>query len=144
MAATATPRRIHAPPHPRRGDPRDEVGSAIAFFVLAGILCLHVLDDNFLQPQPGTDAVDHLLSGLLPIALLLAVATIYPRVRAGARAAVALTIGLFGVVMGVSEAGYYSLARGPSGDDFTGLLAIPAGLILIAIGTITLLSASYV
>ena len=50
----------------------------------------------------------------------------------------ALTIGLFGVVMGASEAGYYTLAEGPSGDDFTGLLAIPAGLTLIAIGTITL------
>ena len=138
MAATATPQRIDAPPHPRRGGSCDEAGSAIAFSVGAGILCLHVLDDNFLQPQPGTGAADHLLSGLVPIALLLGVATIYPRLRAGARAASALTIGLFGVVMGASEAGYYSLAEGPSGDDFTGLLAIPAGLTLIAIGAITL------
>lgn len=138
MATTATPQRIHTTPHPRLGGPRDETGSAIAFFVATGILCLHVLDDNFLQPQPGTDAADHLLSGLLPVALLVAVATVYPRLRPGARAASALTIGLFGVVMGASEAGYYSLARGPSGDDFTGLLAIPAGLGLIAIGAITL------
>ena len=85
MAATATPQRIDAPPHPRRGGPRDESGSAIAFFVATGILCLHVLDDNFLQPQPGTAAADHLLSGLVPIALLLGIATIYPRLRAGAR-----------------------------------------------------------
>ncbi len=138
MAATATPQRIHAPPHPRRGGPRDESGSAIAFFVATGILCLHVLDDNFLQPPPGTNAADHLLSGLVPIVLLLGIANIYPRLRAGVRGISALTIGLFGVVMGASEAGYYTLAEGPSGDDFTGLLAIPAGLTLIAIGTITL------
>jgi uncharacterized protein len=138
VAVTATPQRVDAPPHPRRGGQRVDTGSAIAFFVAAGILCLHVLDDNFLQPQPGTEAGDHLVSGLVPIALLLGIATIYPRLRAGARAASALTVGLFGVVMGASEAGYYSLAEGPSGDDFTGLLAIPAGLTLIAIGTITL------
>ena len=138
MAATATPQRIDAPPHPRRGGPRDESGSAIAFFVATGILCLHVLDDNFLQPPPGTNAADHLLSGLVPIVLLLGIANIYPRLRAGVRGISALTIGLFGVVMGASEAGYYTLAEGPSGDDFTGLLAIPAGLTLIAIGTITL------
>ena len=138
MAATAAPQRIHAPPHARRGGPHDETGGPIAFFVAVGILCLHVLDDNFLQPQPGTGAADHLLSGLLPIALLLAVATVYPRLRAGGRAASALAVGLFGVVMGASEAGYYSLARGPSGDDFTGLLAIPAGFALIVIGAITL------
>ena len=53
MAATATPERIDAPPHPRRGGPRDKSGSAIAFFVATGILCLHVLDDNFLQPKPA-------------------------------------------------------------------------------------------
>jgi dienelactone hydrolase len=103
-----------------------------------GIICVHVVDDNFVQPQPGTQAGDHLLSGLVPIALLLGIAAIYPPLRAGARAAWAITIGLFGVVMGASEAGYYSLADGPSGDDFTGLLTIPAGLALIAIGATTL------
>jgi dienelactone hydrolase len=138
VAATVAPQRIDAPPRPRRGGPRDEPARAIAFFVAVGILCLHVLDDNFLQPQPGTNAADHFVSGLVPIAILLGIAAIYPRMRAGGRATWALAVGLFGVVMGASEAGYYTLARGPSGDDFTGLLAIPAGLTLIAIGTATL------
>ena len=138
MATTVAPQRNVAPPRPRRGGARDQLASAIAVFAAVGILCLHVLDDNFLQPQPGTNAADHFVSGLVPLAILLGIATIYPRMRAGARATSALTIGLFGVVMGASEAGYYTLARGPSGDDFTGLLAIPAGLTLIAIGAITL------
>ena len=32
------------------------------------------------------------------------------------------------------EAGYYTTAVGPSGDDFTGLLAIPAGALLVGLG----------
>ena len=34
------------------------------------VSALHVLDDNFLQPQPGTSAGDHLVSGLVPCAVL--------------------------------------------------------------------------
>ena len=40
--------------------------------------------------------------------------------------------------MGVGEAGYYTRENGPSGDDYTGLLAIPAGFLLIGIGLMTL------
>ena len=32
-----------------------------------------MVDDNFLQPQPGTSASDHLTSGLVPVAILLGV-----------------------------------------------------------------------
>ena len=33
-----------------------------------GVLALHVIDDSFLQPQPGTSAGDHLAGGLVPLA----------------------------------------------------------------------------
>lgn len=99
---------------------------------------LHVVDDNFLQPQPGTSAGDHLVSGLVPTAFLLLAAWAYPRLRPGARATVAIVVGIFTATMGVGEAGYYTRENGPSGDDYTGLLAIPAGLLLIGIGLITL------
>jgi hypothetical protein len=42
------------------------------------------------------------------------------------------------VVMGAGEAGYYTRENGPSGDDYTGLLAIPAGLLLVGVGVFTL------
>src|SRR5439155_2167635 len=92
-----------------------------------GIVALHVLDDSFLQPQPGTTAADHLIGGLLPFALLMAVATGYRRFRAGARAAITLPLGLLAIAAGAGEAGYYTLTVGPSGDDYTGLLALAAG-----------------
>jgi hypothetical protein len=53
-----------------------------------GLLALHVLDDNYLQPAPGTTPGDHLLSGLVPLALLMAVAMLYPRLRAARSAAI--------------------------------------------------------
>jgi len=105
--------------------------------VALGIVALHVVDDNFLRPNPGTSAADHLVSGLVPLALLVGAGLLYPRLRAGARASIALLAGFFGIVAG-TEAVYYTKAVGPSGDDFTGLLSIPAGLLLIGLGAVTL------
>ena len=108
-------------------------GTTFAVAALAAI-AVHVVDDNFVQPGPGTSADDHLVSGLAPLVALVAFAIAYPRVRAGVRAAIAIPLGLLGIVAGVGEAGYYTLTIGPSGDDYTGLLAIPAGLLLVAVG----------
>lgn len=102
-----------------------------------GVIALHIADDNFLQPQPGTSAGEHLVSGLVPLGVIGLAAWAYPRLRAGLRAVVALFFGIFGIVTGV-EAGYYSTKGGPTGDDFTGLLAIPAGIVLIGLGFVVL------
>jgi dienelactone hydrolase len=114
---------------------RLEVTLAVTGFV---VIAVHILDDNFFQPQPGTSAGDHLVSGLVPAATFLGAAAVYPRVRAGVQTTLALTLGILGVAIGVAEAGYYTLQHGPSGDDYTGLLAIPAGLLLIGVGVVTL------
>jgi pimeloyl-ACP methyl ester carboxylesterase len=42
------------------------------------------------------------------------------------------------VVMGAGEAGYYARENGLSDDDYTGLLAIPAGVLLAGTGLFTL------
>ena len=102
-----------------------------------GVLALHVADDSFLQPQPGTSAGDHLAGGLVPVALLAAGAALYGRVRAGWRAAIALVTGIAGVLVG-TEAAYYTSQVGPSGDDFTGLVSIAAGLALLGLSGVTL------
>jgi hypothetical protein len=108
------------------------------FWAASGVIALHVIDDNFVQPQPGTSAFDHLVSGLVPPAALVALAAIYGRRRAGVRASIAFTLGLLAIAAGVGEAGYYSVRVGPSGDDYTGLLLIPAGLLLVGVGAATL------
>jgi uncharacterized protein len=116
----------------RRG--RREAGLVAAGAV---VIAVHVVDDSFVQPQPDTSAGDHLVSGLVPLAVLALAALAYPRLRGGGRAAVAGMLGVFGIVAGV-EAAYYTLHSGPSGDDYTGLLSIPAGLLLTVVGATTL------
>jgi MYXO-CTERM domain-containing protein len=101
------------------------------------VIALHVLDDNFVQPQPGTTAGDHLVSGLVPLAVLALAAWAYPRLRGGRRGALALLFGVFGIVAGI-EAVHYTSKVGASGDDYTGLLSIPAGLTLLGLGAVTL------
>ncbi|HET7367527.1 MAG TPA: CocE/NonD family hydrolase [Gaiella sp.] len=113
---------------------RTEVGLAR---LAIGVVALHVVDDNFLQPNPGTSAADHLVSGLVPLSLLVAAGALYGRLRAGARAVTALLAGVFGVLAG-TEALHYAREVGPSGDDYTGLLSLVAGLVLLGVAGVTL------
>jgi dienelactone hydrolase len=99
---------------------------------------LHVADDSFLQPEPGTTALDHLPGGLIVLAALGGAAVAYRRGRAGVRATIALVVGLLALVMGAASAGFTTVTVGPSGDDYTGLLLLPAGLTLVGIGLVTL------
>ena len=75
MSITATPA------------PRETAGwrvtPPVAARVALGVIGLHVVDDNFLQPEPGTAAADHLVSGLVPLGILAIAAWRYPRLRAG-------------------------------------------------------------
>jgi MYXO-CTERM domain-containing protein len=122
-----------APPAPRQGRDR----ATAVFLVAIAVIALHVIDDNFLQPQPGTSPGDHVVGGLVPLAVLGLVAWAYPRLPGGGRGALALLLGPFGIAAGI-EALYYTREVGPSGDDFSGLLAIPAGLALLGLGVVTL------
>ena len=61
-----------------------------------------------------------------------------PSSRAGARAAIALSLGIFGIVIGASEAVYYAIKVGASRDDYTGFLALAAGVVLVGLGAVTL------
>jgi uncharacterized protein len=109
----------------------------VAVLVALALIALHVIDDNFLQPQPGMSPGDHLVSGLVPLALLGLAAWAYPRLRGGSRGTLALLFGVLGILGGI-EAAHYIGTVGPSGDDFTGLLSAAAGLLLLGIGAVTL------
>ena len=106
--------------------------------IALGAVALHIADDNFLQPEPGTSPFDHLASGLIPIAVIAAVAAAYLRARAGIRAAIALTFGVLGIAFGIPSA--YWLSKGEaSGDHYTtGPLTIAAGAVLVVTGLVVL------
>ena len=120
-------------PRPARSWPRTHCRRALRRRARAP----HVVDDNFVQPEPGTAAGDHLVSGLVPVLLLAATAAAYPRLRAGGRAVVAMTLGALGVVIG-TPAAYYLRNGGMEGDHYTGLLALVAGAVLLLAGPVIL------
>jgi uncharacterized protein len=102
-------------------------------------IAFHLADDNLVQPEPGTSVADHLVSGLVPLALALAAgaAIVSVRFRPGVRATFALLLGVFGVVAG-TEAAYYAQAGALSGDDYTGILSILGGFLLLGAGALML------
>ena len=109
----------------------------IVTLALAAV-ALHVADDNYFQPEPGTSPVDHLASGLIPIAVFAAVAGLYPHLRAWLRAGLAMTFGAIGISFGVPSA-YWLLQGEASGDHYTtGVLAIVAGAVLLVTGPVVL------
>jgi hypothetical protein len=110
---------------------------AAVFRAAAAVVAAHVLDDTLVQPPSGTPASDHLVSAVVPIALIALAAWAYPRLSGFARAALALAFAPVAVAIGL-EGAYYTSAVGPSGDDFTGLLALGAGVVLLGLGAATL------
>ena len=120
---------------------RDRVKAASAETLVAlgafGLIAVHLVDDSFLQREPGTAVADHLVSGLVPLAVLAGAAVAYPRLRPGLRAVLAVVLGILGIVSGVVEAAFYGPKEGLSGDDFSGLVAALAGLCLVVLGVVT-------
>jgi len=109
----------------------------LLFLAGVALVALHAIDDAFVQPQPGTSAIDHLPGGLVPLALAVLSIVAFPRVRPGGRAALALAWSLGALVSG-AEAVYYAQHGGLSGDDFSGLVAMAAAPVLLAVGVVEL------
>ncbi len=101
------------------------------------VLALHAAVDSFIAPEPGTGPGDHLLRGGVTLAILSGSAYLYPRLPAGGRAAIAAVLGalaLEGAVLAVSDA----RAVGARGEDWTGFLLFPVGLVLIVLAAVRL------
>jgi hypothetical protein len=98
----------------------------------AGFALLHVLDDTFVGRQPGTSVEDELFSGVVVSAILIGSVLLYPRLRAGLRALLALSLGTL-----IATAGGLHLAHAvideAEGSDFTGVLALAGGILLIGL-----------
>jgi uncharacterized protein len=110
---------------------------AVFFRVCVGLIALHVVDDRFLQPEEGVSAADHVVSGGVPLLILVVAAVFYPRLRAGWRALTALVLAVFGIATG-AEGFYYTREVGASGDDYTSWLTIPAALGLFGLYAVVL------
>ena len=128
-----------APPQPRRGGEqgRPRTRTTLAFRAALAVIALHVVDDNVVQPQPGAAPGDHVVSTLVTLALLGLAAWGFPRIRGLYQGSLAIVLGAFGLVAG-AEGWHYGRNGGPTGDDFTSLLCLPAALVLLGLGAVTL------
>jgi dienelactone hydrolase len=126
-------------PRPPDEPQQSRLAPTVQSVMLLGLaaIAVHVVDDTLVQPQPGTSAGDHLVSALVPLGLLALAGAGVWRGGRGRRSAIALAAGFFGIVAG-TEAVYYTMHGGPSGDDFTGLLSLAAGLALVGAALATL------
>src|ERR671917_383292 len=66
MGAPPAPR----PASPLRGGGAGRTRETLLFWIGLALIALHVLDDNVVQPQPGTSPGDHVVSTLVPLVLL--------------------------------------------------------------------------
>jgi hypothetical protein len=107
------------------------------FFAATAAVMLHIADDNLFQPNPGVSPADHLVSGLVPLGLLTLGAGAYDRVRAGNRALIAFGAGLTGLVVGLVEPISHWGTVGLRHDDYTGVGAAAAALVLLWISAVT-------
>ena len=106
--------------------PPSKVGArATSLRVVTALVMIHVVDDRFLQPEPGTAATDHLISGLVVLAALHLAAAMAPRLGSGIRAIVATAVGRARIIAG-ALGGDAALHAGPARDDYTGIAAMVA------------------
>lgn len=136
MSATVTPE----PPRERRLVARltgmRERGFPL-FAAASALVALHTATDAFLAPEQGTRWSDHLVPGLGTLAVLAAAVVLFRVARAGLRAALAVVLGVLaieGAVLAVLDARNV----GARGDDWTGFLLAPTGVLLCVLGVVLL------
>ena len=103
---------------------REALTDEVRIFQIAmAVIAVAVADDAFVHPEPGTSAGDHLASGLIPIAVALAAALVFPRLRAGVRACIALAFGALALDAGIVDGVRHIVINTISGDDVTACLS---------------------
>ena len=108
-------------------------GRETAVFRLAtAAALLHALDDAFLNRQPGVGLGEHALAAAIALAAGLGAIVAFPRLRPGFRAAISFVFGVFAIVNGALHLRHVTL-DGPAGSDLTGVLALAAGVALVAL-----------
>ena len=107
----------------------------LIFRAATALVLLHALDDAFLNSQPGVPVGQHALAAAISVACASAAAVSYPRLRPGLRAAIALVFGVLAVTNGFMHV-IHIAKEGPAHSDLTGIAAVLAGALLVALGVL--------
>jgi hypothetical protein len=105
---------------------------AAVFKGAVALALLHAFDDAIVHRGAGVDLSQHALGLLLCVAIGAASIAAFAKLRVGARSLLALGLGSAATANGVAHAMHVE-AHGPSSGDFTGLVALAAGLTLVGL-----------
>jgi hypothetical protein len=106
--------------------------------VATGLTALHVLDDATLQREPGTTIADHLTGAGFLLAVLAVSAVVFPRLRAGAQAVLALLLGALATTLGALHLVEVANGASTTWDAASGVVTLGAGLAALGVGARTL------
>ena len=120
-----------APDSPERDD-------VTVFRAALAVIALAVADDAFIHPEPSVTAGDHLASGLVPLSLAALLIGLAPRLSGVLRGWLAISTGGLAIVGGATDGIRHIAVDRVSGDDVTAALAGVAGIVLVALGGVTL------
>ena len=99
------------------------------------VALLHAFDDAFLNRQPGVPLDQHALAAFIALAAGVAAIVAFPQLRPGLRAGIAIVFGVLALVHGGLHVAHIA-ADEPGGSDVTGVLALAAGVVLVALGLV--------
>lgn len=126
-------------PRSRRERPttsrRRQDWETVAFRSATVVALLHAIDDAFVNRQPGVALGQHALAAAIALAGGIAAIVVFPQLRPGLRAGVALVFGVLAIVNGALHAAHIYL-DGAAASDYTGVLAMAAGVVLVALGIV--------
>jgi hypothetical protein len=125
MPATAIPK--GARPTTGRRSPE-----ALVFNAATAVALVHALDDAFLHRQPGAGLGQHALAAAVSIVAGVGAVHVFPRLRPGLRAALALLFGTLASVNGMLHVKHIA-ESGAAASDLTGVLAAAAGAVLVGL-----------
>jgi uncharacterized protein len=123
-------------PVPARGRRRAAAGPRLAllpghdiamFRAALAVVAIAVADDAYVHPEPGVVPGDHIVSGLVPLGVLVTLAATAPRLPVLLRGWLAIFTGALAITAGVTDGIRHIAVDRLSGDDVTAVLRGLAG-----------------
>jgi uncharacterized protein len=105
---------------------------ARVFAVATAFILVHALDDAFVHRGAGLGVGQHALAAAISVAAGVAGVLVFPSLRPGLRAALALVFGGLACVNGMLHVVHVA-SYGAAGSDVTGVLAVVAGAVLVGL-----------
>jgi hypothetical protein len=109
-------------------------GDVVAFRAALAVVGLAVIDDAFVDPEPGVRAGDHIVSGLVPLAVTVLLIAAANRMPSLLRGWLAIFTGALAITAGVTDGVRHLVVDRLSGDDVTAVLGGLAGIVLLLLG----------